>query len=137
VKVIEGVPEFLGDTALQVRLSSQGTFDVEYSRVQAIASAGVLGLGEHPVVIIDLAMNWDESDGEPLRVVRLRGDRFDPRSIIGDGVRIAEAYRVLLRELYGATGALPLPDETSACGGPMRVFESMESYQRKVLDAGE
>ena len=47
-----------------------------------------------------------------------------------------EPQRFFLRELYTATGALPLPDEKSACGGPMRVFENLESYERKVLDAG-
>ncbi len=135
VKVLEGVPEFMGDSALSVSLSRKRALDVEYSRIQAVAAAGVLGLGDQPVVIIDLALNWNDADGGSLHVVRLRGDRFDPRAIVGDGVRIAEAYRVFLRELLTATRAVPLPDEKSACGGPMRVFESIESYERKVLGA--
>jgi hypothetical protein len=134
VKVIEGVPEFLGETALTVRLSKDRSIDVEYERVQAIASAGVLGIGDQPVVIIDLIFNWNESDAGPLNIVRLRGDRFDPRSLIGDGVRMAEAYRVLLRELFRATDAQALPDANAAGGGSMRVFESIDSYQRKVLE---
>ncbi len=134
MKVIEGIPEFLGETALTVRLSSERSIDVEYERVQAIAAVGVLGIGEQPVVIIDLVFNWNESDAGPLNVVRLRGDRFDPRSLIGDGVRMAEAYRVLLRELFAATDAQALPDANAASGGSMRVFESLDSYQRKILE---
>jgi membrane associated rhomboid family serine protease len=134
VKVIEGIPEFLGENALTVRLSAERSIDVEYERVQAIAAAGVLGIGEQPVVIIDLVFNWNEPDSGPLNVVRLRGDHFDPRSLIGDGVRVVEAYRVLLRELFGATDAQALPDGNAASGGSMRVFESMDSYQRKVLE---
>ena len=136
-KVIEGVPAQFRESSLAIRLLDERAFQVEYERVQAIASAGVLGLGDGPVVIIDLLLNWTDIDDEVLQVIRLRGDRFDPRTITGDGVRRAEAYRVFLRRLYAVTRAQPLPDERAASGGQMRVFESIEAYQTKVLDVAD
>ena len=122
----------LGDDGLTVRLSGGKEIDVDYDKVQALSAAGVRGLGEKPVVIIDLVMNWNQGDDGPLHVVRLRGDRFDPRQLVGDALRLATAYRVLLRELKQATGAVALPDDESLTGS-IRMFESVDAYQKTVL----
>jgi hypothetical protein len=133
-KILEGAPELIGSEALSVRLSEDRVIEVEWDKVQALSAVGVLGMGDGPVVLIDLILNWNDEGGCPLQLVRLRGDRFDPRRLVGDGVRLAEAYRAFLSELHANTGAVPLPDPEAARGRPIRVFESLDAYQRKVLD---
>jgi hypothetical protein len=84
--------------------------------------------------VIDLVLNWSHVGDEALRIVRLRTDGFDPCSLLDEEVGVEEAYRILLGKLFDHTGAVPLPDEESARGRPMRVFSDLETYQREVLE---
>ena len=93
-------------------------------------------LGPQPVVLVDLVMNWNSDGSEPLQVVRMRGDGFDPRELVGDPGSVAQAYRVWLEQLIELTGAVPLPDPESARGRPMRVFDEVAAYQDEVLQTG-
>ena len=137
VMALEAIPEMIGEASLSVRLVDDRMIEVEYDKIEALAAGGVLGLADQPVVVIDLALNWNGSGGGPLRVIRFRGDRFDPRHLVGDGVRRAEAFRVFLQELHTHANAVALPDPASARGKPMRVFESLAAYERKVLDVAD
>lgn len=132
VKVIEGVPELLGEHALSVRVSQERLVEVEYARVQALSAVRIMRDGEPPIVLIDLIMNWNDSSGGPLHLVRLRGDRFDPHQLVGDGISLSVAYRVLLTELHGSTGAVPLP-APEILTGEVPNFPTLEDYQREVL----
>ena len=100
--------------------------------IQALAVVGVRGMAEQPVVVIDIMLNWNDAGNDPLRVIRLRGDQFDPHRVVGDGVSLAEAYRVLVRELAESADAVALsgPDSLQ---GHVKVFANLASYQREIL----
>lgn len=106
---------------------------VRYDRIQAVAVAAVEGLSDKPVIVIDLVLNWMSLSAEPLRVIRLRSDHFDPRVFV-EGKRDAlDAVREFARRLVDATGAMPLPDLQSVSGVPFAGFKTLSAYQRSVL----
>jgi hypothetical protein len=133
IAVLEGVPDRLGETGLSMRLADR-TLELAYERIQAIAVAGLPREdAPEPLVIVDLVLNWNTSVSEPLHVVRVRSDRFDPRLLVGDALGPAEASRVFLHELHTNTRAVPLPDAASAEARPLRLFASLADYEREVL----
>jgi len=104
---------------------------LDYAKVQALGVAEVAGPADAPVVLIDLVLNWGAGDGEQLRVVRLRADRFadsDPTP--------SQSLRSMLAELLSRTDAVPLPDREAAVGAPFRYYDDVGSYEREVLLAG-
>jgi hypothetical protein len=66
-------------------------------------------------------------------VIRLRGDRFDPRRLFPGHASAVDALRSLVKILIERADATPLPDAESADGRPFASFESPEAYHRKVL----
>lgn len=138
VKVKQAIATQLGEKCIALTSTpSSGTgedFEISYGEIEAVSAAGVQGEAELPVVLIDLILNWNETGRGPLEVVRLRGDEFDPRTVVGDGVSHAEAYRAFLGELIGAASPVLLPNEESARGQRMRMFASVAAYEREVLD---
>jgi membrane associated rhomboid family serine protease len=135
VKIVEGMAARLGDNGLFLKVTDERMIELKYARVEALASAMVVrSLGQSPEVVIDLVLNWSHVGDEALRIVRLRTDGFDPCSLLDEEVGVEEAYRILLGKLFDHTGAVPLPDEESARGRPMRVFSDLETYQREVLE---
>ena len=135
VKIVEGTPARLSRAGLFIQVAAGRMIELKYARVEALAAAMVVrSLGKSPEVVIDLALNWSRVGDEALRIVRLRGDGFDPRTLITDEEGLEDAYRALLDKLLTLTRAIPLPDEESARGRPMRVFSDLETYQREVLD---
>lgn len=135
VKIVEGMAARLGENGLFLQVTDERMIELKYARIEALASAMVVRcLGQSPEVVIDLALNWSHVGDEALRIVRLRTDGFDPASLLGEDVSVEEAYRLLLDKLFDLTAAVPLPDEESARGRPMRVFSDLETYQREVLE---
>ncbi len=135
VKVVEGKPARLSRAGLFIEVAAGRMIELKYARVEALATAMVVrSLGQSPEVVIDLALNWTKVGDGTLRIVRLRSDGFDPRTLISDEENLEDAYRGLLDKLLTLTRAIPLPDEESARGRPMRVFSDLETYQREVLD---
>lgn len=133
-KIVEGTPSRLAESGLFIKVAADRMIELKYARVEALAAAMVVrSLGQSPEVVIDLALNWNQP-GEPLRIVRLRSDGFDPRGLVGPAANLEDAYRMLLDKLLTLTRAIPLPDEESARGRPMRVFSDLESYQQEVLE---
>jgi thiamine transport system permease protein len=59
--------------------------------VDAVAAVGVHGLSRRAVILIDLALDWTADGERPLRVLRLRSDRYDPRTLVGDASSPLEA----------------------------------------------
>jgi hypothetical protein len=106
---------------------------VRYDRIDAIAVAAVEGLADKPVIVLDLLLNWNSKLDEPLRVIRLRTDMFDPRPLIPDEGDPTAAVRALSVRLQQEASAIPLPDARSIRGEPFTGFKSLHEYQRAVL----
>jgi hypothetical protein len=104
-----------------------------------VSLAAVQGLGPKPVVLIDLLLAGPQPGAEPLPLVRLRSDQYDPRKLISSAAGPLEALLALAEELLKRTRAAALPDAESARGRPLRRFDSLEAYSREVLraDSGE
>ena len=130
--VTEAVPRVVGPEALQIELTGQGPGAVAYSRLRAVSLAGVQGLGPKPVVLVDLLVDGAGYD-QPLGVIRLRSDRFDPRAVVPDAGGALEALRQLVQELLRRGEAQPLPDAAGAAAQPVRVFESLDAYYEQIL----
>ena len=106
---------------------------VPFESIDAVAVAAVQGLGPKPVIVVDLVLNWMTTAKEKLRVVRLRTDKFDPRSLSPGVDSPADALRRFLARLIVSARATPLPDAPSAQGRPFATFPSLVDYQRTVL----
>jgi hypothetical protein len=129
------MPTKLREEAVALQLLAGRKVGIEYTKIEAVAVAEVRGLADHPVVVIDLVLNWGEQGASALRVVRLRSDGFDPRMVIEAPGDPAEALRSFLSELLARSGAVPLPDLDGALGVNLRAFDDLEAYQREVLRA--
>jgi hypothetical protein len=133
IKVSQGVPEGLLDDAIALALPDGRKARLAYTKIEALAVAEVRGLAIHPVVLIDVALNWKESGESVLRVLRMRSDAFDARALEPDAAGEIEAFRAFLAELLTRSNAIPLPDFESARGVHLHDFESLEAYQCEVL----
>ncbi len=135
VKIVEGTPARFSKGGLFIQVAAGRMIELKYARVEALAAAMVVrSLGQSPEIVIDLALNWSQAGDQALRIVRLRSDGFDPRTLIPDEDSLEDAYRAFLDKLLTLTRALPLPDEESARGRPMRVYSDLDTYQREVLE---
>ena len=114
-------------------MESGGKKRVRFDRIEAVAVASVDGVGGRPVILIDLVFNWMSLTAEPLRLVRLRCDRFDPRRLVPAKADPLDAVRVLVKRLLRRADATPLPDLQSASGMPFAAYPSLAAYQRDVL----
>jgi len=85
--------------------------------------------------VVDLLLNHSEIGEGPLRLVRLRSDRFDPRRLAA-GTSALDAFRTFLNLLATNTNAALLPDPESFRGGAFAKFADLESWQHEVLKVG-
>ena len=137
---LDAMPLRCDDEGLHVSVVRSGAKKrVPFESIDAVAVAAVQGLGPKPVIVVDLVLNWMTTAKEKLRVVRLRTDQFDPRSLAPGVDSPAEALRRFLARVIVRSGATPLPDVTSAQGRPFATFPSLVDYQRTVLlvEAGD
>jgi hypothetical protein len=118
IKVMEAMPTRLREEAVALQLLAGRKVGIDYAKIEAVAVAEVRGLADHPVVVIDLVLNWGDLGDSTLRVARLRSDGFDPRMVIAAPTDPAEALRSFISELLARSNAVPLPDS---------------DYQREVL----
>jgi len=130
--VSDAVPQALEAEALRIEVVGQGQTDLAYTRLRAVAVVGVHGLGPKPVVLIDLLIDGAGSEG-PLRVIRLRSDRFDPRPLAPGVDGALDSLRWMVREILSRSDAQPLPDPDGAAARPVRMFKSLEEYHERVL----
>jgi hypothetical protein len=133
IKLTEGMPTGLQEEGVVLHLLGGRRARVEYAKIEALAVAELKGLAAGPVVVVDLVLNWSGRGDGALRVVRLRSDAFDPRMVIEAPADAGEAFRAFLSELLARSNAIPLPDPDSALGVTLRAFDSLEAYQREVL----
>lgn len=133
LELVKAVPVDLDDEGLQIELEGGRKKRVRFDRVEAVAVAAVDGIGPRTVIVVDLVLNWMLLTAEPLRVIRLRTDCFDPRRLVAGSTEPLDALRVLVERLLEATDAIPLPDLQSARGQPFAAFQSLAKYQADVL----
>ena len=136
IKITEAMPTRLLDEGIGFQVPGGRKVRVDYGKIEAVSVAQVRGLAQHPVVVIDLLLNWRAESDPILRVVRIRSDGFDPRMVIAAPPDENEALRSFLSELLERSTALPLPDPDSALGVKVRAFDELELYQREVLQVG-
>jgi hypothetical protein len=135
LRVIDAIPRELEEGALWLEVDGKGRTRLPLSRVDAVAAGGVHGLNRKAVILIDLALDWTADAEQPLRVLRLRSDRYDPRALVCGAGSPLQAARQLVSALITAARALPLPDPDSARGEPFRIFRDLASYEEQVLGA--
>ena len=133
LKLREAMPTELLPEAIALQLPGGRTARIEYSRIDAVAVAEVMGLARYPVVLIDLLLNWSSEQDPTLRAVRLRSDAFDPRMVFEAPDDRAEAFRGFVSELLDRCDALALPSPDGTGAVEMETFESQEAYARVVL----
>jgi membrane associated rhomboid family serine protease len=132
--VTEAVPQLVDAEGLRIQVVGQGASSVAYGRLRAVSLVGVRGLGPKPVVLVDLLVDGKVIE-RPLGVIRLRGDRFDPCSLVPNAAGPLDALRYLVEGLLSRSGGRPLPDAAGAAARPVRIFESLETYHEEVLRA--
>jgi hypothetical protein len=133
VKAMEVKPIELLDHAISIMGSEGKTKKLEYNKISAIAVAAVPGKASKSVLIVDLVLNWNDSNAEILHTVRLRSDEFDVRNLVPMARRPMDAFRAFIAELLSRSAAVPLPDENSARGHPFQSYPDLDTYQRKAL----
>jgi hypothetical protein len=137
LEVALAVPLALEPGGLRVVLAGSVSRLVGWREIDAVAVGAVEGLGSKPVLIVDLVAGWRAATSETLRIVRLRGDRFDPRKLIDGAGSPVDALRELVDRLLGESGADPLPDLRAARGRPFAGFPDLGTFERDVLLADE
>ena len=130
------VPVALDEEGLSIEVEGGGKTVLPYGRIEAVAAGAVRGLADKPVLVVDVVLNWLAVPDEPLKVVRLRSDTFDPRRIVPDKSSALEALRAMLDQLIARSGATPLPGRDAALGHPFTSFPDLASYDRTVLMVG-
>ncbi|MDJ0850124.1 MAG: rhomboid family intramembrane serine protease [Myxococcota bacterium] len=130
--VCEARPRALGDDGLDLEVEGQGVVLLGWSRLRGLAAAGVHGLGPKPVVLVDLVIDGAGSE-QPLRILRLRSDKFSPRRFFPEARGPLSALRSLVRHVLTGSGARPLPDAASGALEPVRIFDSVDEYEEQVL----
>jgi len=136
-KLIEARPTSLDDEGLHLALEGDRAARVVWSRIQAVSVAIVANLASRPILLIDLLANWEVSEAEELKGIRLRSDRFDPRSLLGIDGDAKRAFASLAGRMLAATRGQPLPNPEQALGNPFARFESLADYERIVLEVAE
>lgn len=131
---LDAIPVECGGDGVDVVVVRSGAKKlVPYQSIDAVAVAAVQGIGRRPVIVVDLVLNWMTPANEQLRVVRLRGDKFDPRTLVSGFDSPSEALRQFLERLIERAAATPLPDPAAAHGRPFASFASLADYHRIVL----
>jgi membrane associated rhomboid family serine protease len=136
-KLVEARPVRLDDEGLHLALEGDRAARVSWSRIQAVSVAIVANLAPKPILLIDLLANWNASEAEALQGVRLRSDRYDPRALLGVEGDARRAFATLAGRLIQVTRGQPLPSAEQALGNPFARFDSLEDYERIVLEVAE
>ena len=135
LRVKEAIPLELDEEAIWLEVEGKGRTRFPLSRVDAVAAVGVHGLSRKAVILIDLVLDWTADGESPVRVLRLRSDRYDPRTLVGGAASPLEAVRQFVSTLIRRARALPLPDPGSARGQPFKIFRDLAGYEEQVLRA--
>ena len=127
------VPVELAGEGVEIQTRQGQKKLVRYERIEAVAVAAVHGIAAKPVILVDLVLNWMTPKNERLRVIRMRGDQFDPRRLLSGQTSPTEALRAFVKTMLDRSNAIALPDPEAALGRPFASFEELAIYQRAVL----
>jgi membrane associated rhomboid family serine protease len=134
-KLREVRPTALDAESLRIAVEDGSERAMRLDKIQGVAAAIVTDLGPRPVLVIDLLSNWNESEAEELRGVRLRSDRFDPRKLLADGASDPQrAFAAFVGRLLAASRGAPLPSPEAALGKLFARFAALADYERDVLE---
>jgi membrane associated rhomboid family serine protease len=134
MKALDALPIATGDEWIEIDASPRGKSKVPFSRIQTIAMAAVGGLGNRPVLIVDIMLNGSDGVDEPMKLIRFRSDRFDPRGLEPDAANPLTALIAWVERLQRGSNAICLPSR-SILAGEFARFDTLEAYEREVLMA--
>ncbi|MDG2333681.1 MAG: rhomboid family intramembrane serine protease [Myxococcota bacterium] len=132
-KVLDAVPLAMGAEFLEVEIVGRGRGRIPYGRVEALAVGAVAGLSARPVLVLDLVLNWTSELDEPLKVIRLRGNDFDPIALVPQAASPLEALKQLITTLAQGSAAECLPSPSAVAGEPFRRFEGLAEFEAETL----
>jgi membrane associated rhomboid family serine protease len=130
--VTEAVPCAVDAEGIQLARDDGEALSFAWTRVRAVSVAGVRGLGPKPVILIDLLVDGGGTE-LPLRAVRCRSDRFDPRRLAPETGSPLDALRSLVQRILEQSGGLALPDPQAVMARPVKMFDGVDAYQDEVL----
>jgi membrane associated rhomboid family serine protease len=136
LKVTEATPLALTDDALAVAVEGGRKGRLAFAKIDGVALAAVRGLAAKPVILVDLLVGYRSLEGGELRCVRLRSDRFDPRSLIPGERDPLAALRALVAQLALRSGGAALGAADPAREGALAPHADLASYEREVLEVG-
>jgi membrane associated rhomboid family serine protease/tetratricopeptide (TPR) repeat protein len=137
LRVVNAQPTELNEDGIVVEIEGGDKRKIGFERIDAVSVVAVDGLGPKFVIVIDLVLNWMSEPPEPLKVIRLRGDRFDPRQFSPDHDVPLDAIRQFTARILGRSNAMALPDTRSVQGTPFASFANLASYHRTVFSVDE
>ena len=133
VKVSEVEPKSIDGDGLVLQRGEK-IHRVPYSRIQAIGM-GLVYLGaSEPVLLIDLALNWNDPNAQILQLIRLASHPADFARLIPEEADSAAASRRLILELLERSGAVALPDAEALGGSEFSTYPDLSLYQNLVFD---
>jgi len=133
LRVVRAQPSEMLEDGLVIEIESGGKHTIGFDRVDAVSVVAVDDLGSKFVIVIDLVLNWMSESPEPLKVIRMRGDLFDPRQFLPGRDSELGAMRLFTALLHKRCNATALPDIQSVQGTPFASFSDLASYHRTVL----
>ena len=134
LKAVDAVPVGAGEDWIEIDVDGRGKSKLPLARIQAISMAAVGGLGPRPVLVVDFVLSWNEGPETPLKVIRLRSDRFDPLRFEPAGDTPLDALTRWVAALQARSDAACLPSRDFLAGRFLR-FESVEAYESEILMA--
>jgi hypothetical protein len=134
MKVVQGTPTTVTEEWIEIEIEGKGKTKLPLERIQAMSLALVADLAPGPVLVVDFLLNWLGPTEEPLKLIRLRSDRFDPLVLMPGVARPSEALTLWIRGLEARTDLACLPSRV-VLRGEYAHFETLEEYEREVLIA--
>jgi len=137
LRVVRAQPSELVEDGLVIEIEGGEKRKIGFDRVDAVSVVAVDGLGSKFVIVVDLVLNWMSEPPEALRVIRMRGDRFDPRGFSPGHDSPLDAMRSFTVRLLEQSNAIALPDKRSVQGTPFASFTDLASYHRTVFSVDD
>jgi hypothetical protein len=133
LKTMDGNLSALDEDGLSIAVAGGRTARVTYEMIEAIAIAELPGDDRDGVLVIDLLLNWNTNDDGPLRAIRLLAEGFETNALSASTDDASMELRDAVAEILDKSQASPLPDPDSVLGLSVQRFESVEAYERDIL----
>lgn len=121
----------LGPDALEVEVQGARR-RLPLAQVRAVGLASVEGEGRPARLVVDLLLDLPGDGHPPPRTLRLEAG-FDPRALVG-GLDPREALAGFVGRVVERSGGRVLPGGLAAGSLSLARFESLEEYERALLD---